>query len=656
MPRVKIDFIVSFSSEDPENPANNLLNWEVSKKRWLCTKGEPSCSVVLQLTKAVLISAVHIGSHHSALVEVLVGRSEKPNDPFEVLVPSSIFLTPSSSRSSEAVERVRSFSSEQLGPAQTHRWDRVRVVCSQPYNKHCKYGLSFIHIYEPEGQHVAVPAPQPALRPSLAGQGRDQSQGHGQSQGQGLTQKLTLALDSASSDSDDFRPGELFAKHRATADTGAQIRQATSHALKNIDDSSTKLVKTAIAKHSKRGTDEIDTASGSRQRDELLYTDEDRPHGKIDRIIKLNKEQKARDTADKVNSTKDKNLNIKEDSRKADRTKDESAKVDLVAKDNKNQNDLNRSKIKHFKESKKESPHSKDKEMKAREKNKEIPSNSKHDGDEERRGDKKKRSSDDEEPKVPLESVLSGVVFVLSGYQNSERAALRQLAADMGARYLRDWAPCCNLLVCAFPNTPKLRQARAAPGGRHVPVVSAHWIRGCYSARRRLPLPGASPTPHKHNATRHRSDDDDTDDEIERVLKKKKRRLDSSDGAADDQNTVNCDRTTTKTGGDDTNMCDDSSKPSDDVDMTVWNDASKANDVVDDASMGYDEDVAETTGNGSHHDSDDATDTEEQPRRERIDPSKSLPLFFEGHSFLVRGAQKELLRRYITAYGGLVLQ
>lgn len=30
------------------------------------------------------VNAVHVGAHHSALVEVLVGRSEKPNEPFQV--------------------------------------------------------------------------------------------------------------------------------------------------------------------------------------------------------------------------------------------------------------------------------------------------------------------------------------------------------------------------------------------------------------------------------------------------------------------------------------------------------------------------------------------------------------------------------------------
>lgn len=48
--------ITCFSYFLKDNPASNLLSWDVSKKRWLCTKGEPSCSVVLQLTRAVKVN------------------------------------------------------------------------------------------------------------------------------------------------------------------------------------------------------------------------------------------------------------------------------------------------------------------------------------------------------------------------------------------------------------------------------------------------------------------------------------------------------------------------------------------------------------------------------------------------------------------------
>ncbi|KAG6459643.1 hypothetical protein O3G_MSEX011506 [Manduca sexta] len=168
MPRVKIDYVVSFSSEDPENPASNLLAREVSKKKWLCKTGESSASVVLQLAKAVKISAVHIGAYNAATVEVLVGRSEKPDEPFQVLLPSSVFVSAGEARRG-AAER---------GAAE-------------------RYGISFIHLDEPEDSNDVVSSVTSAVPPRL------------------------FVVDSTpgSSDEEEFRPGELFAKHVQHAST-----------------------------------------------------------------------------------------------------------------------------------------------------------------------------------------------------------------------------------------------------------------------------------------------------------------------------------------------------------------------------------------------------------------------------------------------------
>ena len=61
-----------------------------------------------------------------------------------MLVPNSVLLTPLESRRDDGIEKVRSFSGNQLSSdAKLKKWDRVRVVCSQPYNKHCKVFFVF---------------------------------------------------------------------------------------------------------------------------------------------------------------------------------------------------------------------------------------------------------------------------------------------------------------------------------------------------------------------------------------------------------------------------------------------------------------------------------------------------------------------------------
>ena len=48
---------------------------------------------------------------------------------------------------------------------------------------------------------------------------------------------------------------------------------------------------------------------------------------------------------------------------------------------------------------------------------------------------------------LPLDAVMRGVVFVLSGFQNPERGQLRDKAVSMGASYRKDWTRDCTHLV-----------------------------------------------------------------------------------------------------------------------------------------------------------------------------------------------------------------
>ncbi|CAH1637121.1 unnamed protein product [Spodoptera littoralis] len=441
MPRVKIDYIVSFSSEDPEHPASNLLNLEVSKKKWLCAKGERTCSVVLQLPRAVKISSLNIGAYHAALVEVLVGRSESTNEQYQwqVLVPSCVFALREESRRGAELARVRSFSGAQLAPgARAGRWDRLRLVCQQPHDRR-QFGLSFVHIDEAES---STPA--------------------------GVPQRL-LALDTFSSDEDDFKPGELFAKHlqktnaediTPPSNTGAQIRQATSQALKNISDFSTKLIKNPIVKPS--GSCNDNKATASRRPDVQVRQSGPRPdEGAPPR-------QTAQTSAPAETSS--------------------SAKRNL------------------------------DSAKSSTDQNRQLETK------------KRVRSENRERPSVPTECLLRGATLVLSGYENPRRAAVRRAALALGARLQPAWGPACTHLICAFPNTPKLRAARAA--GRAVPVARAEWLDACLARRRLLPWQWYATEPERRVTPPDSEPDDserDTDDEIEKVLRdQKKRRTEAS--------------------------------------------------------------------------------------------------------------------------------
>ncbi|KAJ1489091.1 BRCT domain-containing protein [Baffinella frigidus] len=79
-------------------------------------------------------------------------------------------------------------------------------------------------------------------------------------------------------------------------------------------------------------------------------------------------------------------------------------------------------------------------------------------------------------------SILSGVIFALSGYLNPLRTELREAAMSMGAKYSADWSSRCTHLCANFGNTPKIREAE----NDNATVVHGGWITACKTAKKRL--------------------------------------------------------------------------------------------------------------------------------------------------------------------------
>ncbi|CAN7983918.1 unnamed protein product [Ixodes hexagonus] len=151
MPIIKLQHVVSFSSEDKVHKAENLLKSERYRK-WKCaTAGEKQASVILQLEKASVISSIDIGNESSAFIEVLAARSSDTAPEFQVLLVASSFMSPMDARQGTNLNRVRMFSADKLSQTfAKEKWDRIKVVCTQPFNKTIQYGLAFITLHSPE--------------------------------------------------------------------------------------------------------------------------------------------------------------------------------------------------------------------------------------------------------------------------------------------------------------------------------------------------------------------------------------------------------------------------------------------------------------------------------------------------------------------------
>lgn len=75
---------------------------------------------------------------------------------WQVLLVASSFMTPIESRNSTDLNRVRMFGPDKLNKTVAEqKWDRVKVICTQPFNKKLQYGLSFITIRAPDKPGVS---------------------------------------------------------------------------------------------------------------------------------------------------------------------------------------------------------------------------------------------------------------------------------------------------------------------------------------------------------------------------------------------------------------------------------------------------------------------------------------------------------------------
>lgn len=63
----------------------------------------------------------------------------------------SSLMTLKEAKEGTNVSGVRFFKSENfLKPTAHEKWDRVKIVCTQPFNRHVQYGLSFIVFHSSE--------------------------------------------------------------------------------------------------------------------------------------------------------------------------------------------------------------------------------------------------------------------------------------------------------------------------------------------------------------------------------------------------------------------------------------------------------------------------------------------------------------------------
>ncbi|KAG5876639.1 hypothetical protein JTB14_012984 [Gonioctena quinquepunctata] len=600
MAPIKIEHIISFSSEDPAHVADNILSND--SKKWKCrTVGEKNAVVVLQLEKATEIIAIDIGNEHSAYIEVLVTRSGASDD-YKVLLVTSSFMTPIEARQSQNPHKVRMFTREHLSkPECEEKWDRVKVVCTQPFNKHVQYGLSFITLHTKGGKEAGTPLPT-----SLG--------------------KFALRPDSP----DELSAGSLFAKrkefkHEEKLTGAAAIREAAtplSLARYGSPHCKPKLkTRDSTPKTTRKLTEQTDQneeiSQKNRNRNELFYTkDDEEPHAKIDKIMKKKEEE-------------DKEKSRVDDAKKEEKKKNfwgvpETKKKDSLAKVNgkhgedgggagekrKDTGTPGKDGIKKKEKDKLSSPGSSKQEEKSK---KDLKRKMKDETSAREESKKKKKVP----ATKPFEKLLEGVILVMSGIQNPGRGMLRTMALSMGAKYKPDWEEGCTHLICAFPNTPKFNQVKGK--GK---IVKRAWLEECHGQRKRLPW-------RRFALDKGDQDRDESEDEIiEDVMHEAVQVDEVSDGERN------------------ANFSDHKDEGSDTEERIAKILASKTSSKADPPeSPAPNEDVYSVE-----------TDVEEDLEKSPAPEAKQLPNFFAGKIFYIDSSFDDetywRLRKYIVAYKG----
>ncbi|XP_028400541.1 uncharacterized protein LOC114523723 isoform X2 [Dendronephthya gigantea] len=141
--------IARCSSQDPTHRAENILNKD---KKWLSSKHDKSGQIEaeIHLSKAIQIGYINIGNFGSAFVELLVGSSMWPSGKdYVTLLPSTTLMSPAESKTGRNILGVKMFDKASFTKdVPEEEWDRVRVVCRQPFTKDKQFGLQFVDIIE----------------------------------------------------------------------------------------------------------------------------------------------------------------------------------------------------------------------------------------------------------------------------------------------------------------------------------------------------------------------------------------------------------------------------------------------------------------------------------------------------------------------------
>ncbi|KJE97759.1 hypothetical protein CAOG_07862 [Capsaspora owczarzaki ATCC 30864] len=453
MSQLKFQSVVTFSSEDGPNLADNILSSD-RHKAWKGVAGASSHTIEIDLDRASIVQSVVIGNAGSAMIELQVARrGELAANPgaFYDLLPTSTFMTKADMTQGTNATRIRTFTKEACEQdTVSQRWDRIRLVCRQPFSKTLPFGVAFVELFglSPTG---AAPPPSGGNRANAGAMAmvtetqpvNDDDADGSHSGGERTSPTVSppaAAMKPAVTQFGAFKlkseapkaaitPGSLFHESRNTI-SAMPAKAPSSFAPTQTTKAAASVApaKQAVpASQSSRSSAPVALPSSAASSQPLAAQTVIPPPSSSSSATARPTQLPAAKPAAPVIA----------------RAEKPSAAAPVARAEKASET---HTPPKTLSPARKPMVHSDE-------------------------------SGDEDDDGFKL--LMKGVTFVLSGYQNPLRGELRTKGQQMGARYEQNWTKGCTHLICAFANTPKYREVQGK--GK---IVNERWLTDSHKHRR----------------------------------------------------------------------------------------------------------------------------------------------------------------------------
>lgn len=417
--------ICDFSSESRKYKADSLLNKDETS--WKCDYWQDNCWIIVDLIEQHVLERLSITNAYSAFIEVFV--SDKADSDYKVLVPVFCSMSPNDSKEKSNCKEKYTFKSRHFSPSAANKsWRYIKFVCSQPFNKSIRYGLSFIRLCGHRKTNTLT------RQFSFFG-------------------KFKLKKAPSNFNKDAFSSHDLKYKKDLIGrkdEEKPKLRRLEQQCEAKSTEAEKETQKQKEKKNKEREEQKEKSASGKgprkdkkdRTEAEEKEKEEDGGSSERKRAKKMEKPIKETTASGGSAGAAGTETGRSSSSSQGSQTVPRAAATATAVR--------------------------------------QQPSTSAAAAEPTKGKKSVSGSSSGTRPAKPFERQMEDVVFVLSGFVNPFRAELREKASTMGAKYEPNWNSNCTHLICAVANTPKYREVKRLNGR----IVSQDFIVESYANRR----------------------------------------------------------------------------------------------------------------------------------------------------------------------------